>query len=378
MRTVSIFILFLMSVWGCAQTVPTDKEQKRILRKVRKAERQQLWKEKEINLLGFPVLYYSPETRLAGGVAGIFLFRTQLDSITQQSQIGSNAIYTLNDQIIFFNPFQVFTGRNRYFFTGELSFYRYPYIFAGIGNNHEVDDPLEDYTAAFPRLDATVYRNITGNFFGGVNLWYQNMLMLEKQDGGLLEQTDVTGSDGGVTSGIGLSILYDSRDLVTSPTTGWFASFSQSHFSGNTWSDFDYDNYNLDIRRYQHIKNKHLIAFQFVADINSGAVPFNRMAMLGGEQIMRGFQRGIFRDQCLTNWQVEYRSKPFFNFLAATAFVSQGGVGSDIQQATDNLRWGYGGGLRLLLNKEKRLFIRFDMGFGKDTQGFYFNIGEAF
>lgn len=378
MRAISILMLLLITFLGFAQTVPTDKEQRRVLRKVRKAERKQLWKEKEINLIGFPVVYYSPETRLAGGVAGVFLFRTKLDSITQQSQIGSNAIYTLNDQIIFFNPFQVFTGRNRYFFSGELSFYRYPYIFAGVGNGHRVDGPIEDYTAAFPRLDATVYRNITKKFFGGINLWYQNTLMLEKQNGGLLEHGNIMGADGGVTSGIGLSILYDSRDLVTSPTTGWFASFSQSHFSGNTWSDFNYDNYNFDIRRYQHIKNNHLIAFQFLADVNSGAVPFNRMAMLGGEQIMRGFQRGVFRDRSLVNWQVEYRSKLFLNFLAATAFVSQGGVGKDIQQVTDNLRWSYGGGLRVLLNKEKRLFIRFDMGFGKDTQGFYFNLGEAF
>lgn len=377
-RWISVVFIFLGCLAIQAQKNPVEKEHKRILRKVRKEERKQLWKEKDLNLLVLPVVYYSPETRLAGGVSGVFLFKSRLDSLTTRSMVSSNAIYTFNDQIIIYNPFQVYTGRNRYFFNGEISFYRYPYVFAGIGNQHEVDDDTELYTASYPRIDVSAYRKIKNNWYGGLNLWYQDFKITEVEKNGWLDQNLVPGSRGGKTLGAGFSFLFDSRDFVTSPTQGWFASVAHTHFSEAFASDFSYDNYQVDIRKYIDLGKNHVLAAQVLTDINLGEVPFDRLAMLGGERLMRGYQRGIFRDKIFAGWQVEYRSKPFFDFLAVTAFVSNGAVGTNSEQLGNHLRWSYGGGLRVLVNKEKRLFIRFDTGFGPKTSGFYFNIGEAF
>tara|TARA_Y100000782_G_C10188796_1_gene268907 strand:+ start:9962 stop:11086 length:1125 start_codon:yes stop_codon:yes gene_type:complete len=361
-----------------AQDPVPKREQRKILRKVKRIERKIEREKKQRSFIVLPAVYYTPETRWAGGVTGFAMFKTKLDSTTFYSQIAGNAIYTLNDQIILSAPYRIYTPGNNYLFQGELSFYRYPYIFGGIGNDHEVDVDLEKYTAAFPRINFGIYRDVYKGFYIGAKYFYQNVTMTERDFDGVLRQKTIVGSSGGVTSGVGLALLYTNKDYEMSPTKGTWLKLSNTHFSKTLGSDFSYDLYELDLRGYTPIFKKHVFAAQFLSEWNYGNPPFNRLAMLGGTEMMRGFQQGVFRDMRYTALQAELRSKVYFNFLGFVAFTGVGGVGATSQQITDNLRLSYGGGVRILADKKRRLFIRFDAGFGKDTNGFYFNIGEAF
>jgi len=43
-----------------------------------------------------------------------------------------------------------------------------------------------------------------------------------------------------------------------------------------------------------------------------------------------------------------------------------------------NLKYSYGFGLRFLFNRQERINLRADFGFGRDTRGVYFGLEEAF
>ena len=62
------------------------------------------------------------------------------------------------------------------------------------------------------------------------------------------------------------------------------------------------------------------------------------------------------------------------------AFAGVGDVfGSDASDVSlDELKYSYGLGLRFLFNRQEKINLRADFGFGQDTRGVYFGLEEAF
>jgi hypothetical protein len=93
---------------------------------------------KRSRLIGLPIVFLSPETSWSFGVAGVYTFKLPEESdISRPSQIQLGAAYTLEDQILFYLPFQVFYKDRKYNFYGELGYYRYNYFYFGNGNSFE-------------------------------------------------------------------------------------------------------------------------------------------------------------------------------------------------------------------------------------------------
>jgi hypothetical protein len=61
-------------------------------------------------------------------------------------------------------------------------------------------------------------------------------------------------------------------------------------------------------------------------------------------------------------------------------FISAGQTASTIVQFNvQAMQSSAGGGLRYIINRDKRLYIRFDAGYTqKQNWGFYLNLGDAF
>ena len=370
---VSICISMFLTVSLYGQI--TEKEKERLLKKV---DRQEKKLTKPYQLIVLPALYYTPETTLAGGATSMMKFKSNRnDSLCKTSQIFANAIYTLNDQIILTLPFQLFLKHNKWFISGEASFFRYPYIFGGIGNEHEIDE-IEDYNAYFPRYQLEIMRSLAPKIYLGPGFFYQNMTVTEIAQDGLLDTGGFLGAEGGVTVGFGIVGTYDSRDNQLSPRSGWFIKYGSLHNSGTWGSDFDFSQYTFDLRWYTPILKKHSIAMQLFTQFQDGDVPFNRLSALGGPNLMRGYQLGIYRDQKQAVYQLEWRSKTYFHHIGLRAFGAIGGVGNDLEVLSENLRPTVGGGIRLSMKKDDDLYLRFDAGFGEKTSGIYFSIGEAF
>ena len=122
-----------------------------------------------------------------------------------------------------------------------------------------------------------------------------------------------------------------------------------------------------------------VIALQAYGRFVPGSPPFYELSALGGGTIMRGYFQGRYRDRYYTAAQVEYRAHIWWR-LGAVVFAGAGDVfGSpESDLSFSNLKYSCGFGLRLLFNRQEKINLRADFGFGQDTKGVYFGLEEAF
>ncbi|MEQ9380511.1 MAG: BamA/TamA family outer membrane protein [Imperialibacter sp.] len=360
LRTVGFWIVWLMG-WHSlyAQTADTTS--------IQDSTRNRIY--------GLPVAFYTPETKLAFGVAGVYAFRIAND--TADSQVQALAIYTLNKQLLLYAPFQLRWHQNQYYSYGEVGYYRYVYQFYGIGNPAPLE-ALEFYEVNFPRIRLNLLRRVRPNLYAGLRYWFESYKIVKTDPDGRLANEAITGNRGGLTSSPGLVLIYDSRNNIFFPGSGWYIETLVQHDNRWTGSDFRYTTVSVDASTYFTTPWKHVVALNGYAVMQQGEPPFHLLAMLGGSKKLRGYFEGRFRDKNLMLLQAAYRA-PLFWRIGAVAFVGYGGVAPQIQAfSLDNFKLAGGAGLRFVLDQEKKINIRIDAGFGKGTSGYYLTIGEAF
>lgn len=342
---------------------------------------QKMSEEKDQRVLVVPSIYYTPETNWYFGLGMYGYFKTdKADTTLRVSQIRGALGYTLNQQIVFWLPGEFYFKSNKYRLLTELGFYRWPYEFNGIGNSIDTFY-TEPYSATFPRIRFSLQQQVIPNLFVGPRYWIQSVNMNQIEKGGLLENNMITGYQGGLTSGLGLTVLYDNRDYVLAPTSGFYAEASSLHNFNFIGSDFSFSTLVIDLRGYLKIKKDHMLAAQLYGKFNSGNPPFNQMSLLGGAARLRGYREGRYRDLNLVSSQIEYRSAFYKDFMGIAVFAGAGMVSNQLSGfSTKHLRSASGAGFRFLMDPENRLTVRIDyaVGQGKENRQFYFTLSEAF
>ncbi len=334
--------------------------------------------EKKNSLFAVPIAFFSPETDWAFGVTGIYAFRLKKENTTSRpSQLTLGFAYTLNKQVLIYLPYQLFVKNQAYNIYGELGYYLYSYQFFGLGNDTK-EENLEIYKVNYPRIRVNALKLLRPNLYGGLRYWMDDFDIREIKEDGILATQPVAGKNGGFLSGAGIVLNYDNRDNIFFPTKGTFielVSFSNNNYLG---SDFDFTKFTLDVSKY-FSKNNQVLALNFYSEFTGGTAPFNQLALLGGTKKMRGYIEGRLRDNHQVIFQSEYRFSIYKERFRGVLF---GGVGQVANIFADfkinNLKYTYGAGLRILINKKERIHIRLDAGFGKKTNGYYITIGEAF
>jgi len=330
------------------------------------------------SLIVLPLAFYTPETRFGGGVGSLFAFRFGSEpEDSRPSQVEIGLAYTQNKQLLIYLPYFIYSDNEKWYWSGELGYYRYVYQFFGVGN--ETPQEGEVYQANYPRVRFNLQRLVAPSLYFGVRYWFDDYRISEKEDLGLLATTEVPGSDGGVVSGMGLVADWDNRDEVFFPTEGrWvkFAAFFNRKFLG---SDFNYSRYSIDGSEYIPIGEKNVLAVNAYVDFLSGDVPFQQLALIGGPRKMRGFFEGRFRDKNLWMLQAEYRW-PIHGIFGMTFFGGAASVSPEFGGLwSEKVHLTYGIGLRIRLSKEDKVNLRIDLGGNEEGQLFpYFTVGEAF
>ncbi len=330
------------------------------------------------SLYGLPVVFYTPETSLGFGVAGVYAFNFKDDSLTARpSSVQVVAAYTLQKQLLLYFPFTVFVNNGDYYTYGEVGYYRYVYQFFGIGNQASTDQ-MEAYSVNFPRIRLTALKRVHPKWYVGLRYWFENFVITETDEEGQLADGTIAGSRGGNTSGPGVVALFDTRDNVFFSSDGWYVETLLQRNAPGTGSDFRYTTFSVDASTFLRTRWNHVVALNAYGVAQSGAPPFNQMALLGGSKRMRGYFEGRFRDRSMLTVQAAYRAMLFWR-VGAVAFVSYGGVAPELLTIQlKDFRYTVGGGLRFALDRQKKINIRIDAGFGKNTSGYYLTIGEAF
>lgn len=340
-----------------------------------------------------PLISYSPETSLRLGAASVFLFRpTGCTAATQLSSIKVPLTYTLNQQQKARFSYEIFLNNNQHILGGFIQWQKFPFFFYGIGASATAEDE-ETYTSRTVGAQASYLHNLGGSFFLGGQLVWINSKTLEREENGLLSQENlIPGSDGSMSNGIGLIGRYDTRDNNLNPGRGLYWQSSLTAFPKSFGSDFAFTKLEMDFRKYFRPFQKHVLAVQLFTEYNWGNPPFELLALLGGDGLMRGHYEGRFRDKTLWAGQLEYRlpinrrdwfggsgKLGFWERWGLAGFAGLGTVAPNLSSLPDSeLRYSLGVGIRYLVLPKERVNIRVDFGFGTQNPGFYFNVREAF
>lgn len=333
------------------------------------------------NTLILPLVARSIETDWSVGAAGSFTFRfNQSDTTTRTSNTQALLLYSLRKQFIAAINGTAYLPSERYILNYQLSYSYFPDKFWGLGKNAP-DKNEEAYIFKQYYTYLHFQRKLRNRYFVGLLYEYQRLLTVDYQAGGLFDKLAVPGRYPYHISGAGLSLTFDSRNNAFAPDRGSFFQVYFNHFTPAFGSDFRYTNYVVDVRRFVPLYGKQVLALEAYSFFNSGNVPLRSLATFGGANSMRGFYDGRYRSKNQVVVQAEYRV-PLFWRLGAVGFAGIGNVGDSISDVNfRNLKYSYGGGLRVALNRRERLNLRIDYGWGQGestSNGLYFQLGEAF
>lgn len=337
--------------------------------------------ERKNTIFGLPIVYVTPETSWAFGVAGIYSFyldKPDPQLITRPSQLQLAFAYTLKNQVLVYLPYDIFTAANRYRFNGEIGIYRYTYFYFGIGNEFP-DYAGELFGISFSRVRLNALRRSGKSTYLGFRYWMEKFSINEVEATGLLSREPPLGINGGLVSGLGPMYQLDTRDNLFFPRKGSLVEASLVFNGAFFGSDFIFSKFSINAAKYLEPLPNTVLALNTYLELNYGDTPFNQLALLGGGKRLRGYYEGRFRDNHLVILQGEWRFPVWKRFKGAI-FGGTGLVSDKVQHfSAQHLRLAGGIGLRYLALKQQQIHIRADIAWGENgNNGFYLTIGEAF
>lgn len=329
----------------------------------------------QFTFLPAPSLSYKPETNWSLGMALIGNYSPENQPQDQASSFQLDLAYTLNRQLIADLDHHILVYSGIWLLEGSNSLYHYPEKYYSPGDDSR-SESIEYWRLS---LDNQIFRYLKADWYAGVVYRFEQIKNLKYQTGGVFDTEKPVGFQGGISQGLGVGIVHDSRGNFLNPKKGGaYLKFSSLFFQAFFGGDFEFERFDLDIRKYFGVGTHSIMAFQIAGTATTPGAPFKMQGLLGGSQIMRGYYRGRYWGLNSLAIQAEWRI-PVYKFLGATGFMGTGNVANDLSDLfTQTPLMAYGFGLRILIDKKTQANLRLDFAFGKNSQGMYFGYGEAF
>ena len=333
-------------------------------------------------LVPVPAVFYQPETGLAFGAAvGLFVTpppRTNGTPLPTSSALAV-AIFTTKAQLLTSLTIELWPRDARRHVIVALDFQRFPTTYWGLGNDTP-DAAEEDYTPVFAAGALEWTGRTRGALYlgGAIRLRWRNLA--KTVAGGLLENPVTPGTGTGLIAGAGPLVSWDTRDKVSGPHRGALLQFRADAYADTPGPGGAFGLTMLDLRGYVSLAPGQTLALQAVGRSVWGDAPFDQLAELGGDALLRGYFQGRFRDRTLVAVQAEYRG----TVIGPLGFAAAAALGQVAPALRDLTGTGFhaavGGGLRVLIDRAAGLAIRVDWATATDgsSSGLYFSAGEAF
>ena len=298
-----------------------------------------------VNWFVFPFAFYTPETDYAFGAGGNVNFR--VDSLSDPTSITGSGYYTVNKQYNLGASADIYTNHNKTLFNLSFNYSNVFDYFYGIGPSSP-DISNDEYLQKNILFDVKYQRQVFDKRFKiGGEFSYRNMTVLDNEGNPFLLTNSVEGSDGGITSGLGILTSWDSRDNNFYPSTGGYYQFNIIFYSQAFGSDFDFNQYIMDFRRFIGLTKNQVIALQLYYTFDTAFPPFYSLPLLGGSTNMRGYIQGRYRDNQYYNLQAEYRVAELVWRFGIVIFGGIGDVAPELGKFTiATVKPTYGFGIR--------------------------------
>jgi len=335
----------------------------------------------KVEIAAYPAPGYSSETEFYLGAIAYLRYRpVSFNECTPKNIFYLSSTYSQKKQFnIFFNPIIHFQN-GKYRWESEIQYMKWPSDFYGIGMDNDKDD-VESFTAIENSIRATLINRL--NSFWEIGIYYELMdfKVTKTEENGLLASEEIPGSENSLTSGIGIKLLFDDRNITSFPTTGNLGSLQINSFSSFTGSDYNFWEVNLDLRKYIQIDSYNTLALQTVLSSVIGDVPFNQMNYL--DENMRAVTSKLFIDKNAFVVRAEDRfffwQNGFLQRLGLAFFTEFGEVAPNIDKFNySQIQFNYGMGFRYSFFLEDRMNVRLDIGFGEVKFNISIASGEAF
>ncbi|MFB6247875.1 MAG: BamA/TamA family outer membrane protein [Salinibacter sp.] len=320
-----------------------------------------------------PFASYAPDTKLAGGVV-VGYYRPE-PAEGRASSVQATITVTQRRQLIAQITPELYLADGRWRVQGELQASHFPNSFYGIGGGTPAAAE-EAYTSRYVVLDGTAQRRVGPTLRVGPRVLVRADAVRDPDAGGLIDRGRVPGARGGRAVGIGASAFWDARDNRYYPRTGAYAEIVATLYSAAWGSEYTFAQFKVDLRGYRSL-GPGVWAGQIYAESVAGTAPFQLLPLLGGDERMRGYREGRYRDDVYWTAQAEYRF-PLVWRLKGAAFASVGEVGprlgaelaEDVEAAV-----GLGGRFRFT---DDGVHGRLDLAYSPTGLELYISLGEAF
>jgi len=380
MPTKLIFSIFFLFIFSFAYS-QSNKQAKDSTITPQKEDKVAKIIEKVFKYAPLPFAGYSTETSTVFGITKYNGFKIKSsilpDSLIQPSSVLLYGYYTMNKQYKVYANIDLMHGDNKFNSKFEFLLLDYPSLYFGIGNNTSEDDEvLIDFKNIMvsPSFDYNFYEKM---YIGGKYTFNNFINVKPVEDDSLIRDKNITDNEG-IQSGLGLRFIREKRDNRIRARNGSyiFASFDvYSHILG---SEHNYTSFLMDLRKYYTPIPQLTIAGQFYTEIKGGDVPIQSMAVLGGTERMRGIYENRYRDKTVSMAQIEFRF-PIIWIVSGTAFTGIGQVAPSYGDfKMDGFKYGYGAGLRLLIDEATSSVLRFDISFREGGHSIFIGFNEAF
>lgn len=381
LRNSILLILLLLSSGTMAQELTREEK-----KEVRRAKKQEKIDSGKLMITPLAGPAYTPELgfTIAGGI--MTSFKTdKSDSLIQRSSAPVMLGVSSTGAFFVQTKWTTFWLEDKMRIYSDLNFKNMPDNYWGVGYESALNTPKSDTTTKYVRtwmqFNPKILWQFRKNWFAGaiVNLNYtkgNDACAGVEADPYYAEYNDKP-----FNSGLGGVFQFDTRDVPVNAWQGAFVELSATFFGNYFGGQNNYQVYEFDLRKYFMVKRPgRTVALQLKGRAALNDVPYGEMSQPGTPFDLRGYTWGRYRHESMIIALTEYRHM----FLKKNGDISPHGLvfwvgaGTLGDNITDFKNWLPNIGIGYRLQVQPRMNLRIDIGFGKESQGFYFNFNEAY
>ncbi len=343
----------------------------------------------KLHISALPVAGYTLQTGFAGVLSSNFAFYTSEHSQANLSSVLTSVTYSQYKQIIFPIQANIWTKGNKYNIQTDWRYLKYPSLTYGLGGNTSADSGYNiDY--GYLRLHQAILRTVAKDVYLGIGYdfdYFWNIVEVDPPPGKPtdFERYGLTKTE--KASGISLHFLFDDRRNPINPANGNY--FSVIYRPNFTWlgSDNAWQSLLFDLRKYITFPGStHNVLALWSYDwltVGNGNPPYLLLPSTGWDaysNTARGYIQGRYRSKNMLYLESEYRFGITNNgLLGGVVFANAQSFSEPTTNRYTYIAPGYGGGIRISLNKFSRTNLCVDYGWGiHGSGGFFVNLGEVF